>query len=220
MTDGGRSGALFGEGLYQLYLAYLANTGFGFTPSHFLLTRCARPAGQPAAVTPLRYVGLRERESNQRESAPSIRVSLRETPLVPALLRGSSRWAIPGPSFLIWHPCQMPLCTAPPLGLLTGPGTEAPAKSVGAVLTAKLLSASRQGEEQDDIPQRITGTKSLLGDVQRCLGGPRAARIYSEGKALVLSALTASTAAVAARRWARLRRSARPRGALRRPGRP
>ena len=116
-------------------------TGFGFTPSHFLFTRYARPSGQPAAVTALRSVCSRERESNQRESAPGIRVSLRETSLVPALLRGSSRWAIPGPSFLIWHPCQTPLCAAPPLGLLTGPGTEAPARSVGAVLTAKLLTA-------------------------------------------------------------------------------
>ena len=40
MTNGGRSGALFGEGPYQLY-AYLANTGFGFTPSHFLFA-CAK----------------------------------------------------------------------------------------------------------------------------------------------------------------------------------
>ena len=38
----------------------------------------------------------------------------------PVLFRGSSRRAIHGPSFLIWHPCQMPLCTAPALGLLTG----------------------------------------------------------------------------------------------------
>jgi len=63
----------------RLFYVYLAATGFGFTPSYFLLTRFARPSGQPAAVTPLRYVGLRERESNQRESAPGIRVSLRET---------------------------------------------------------------------------------------------------------------------------------------------
>ena len=116
-----------------------ATTGFGFTPSHFLfacakekvtkekahpasgfrcakLIRFAHPAGQPSAVTPLRYVSL-----------------------VPALFRGSSRWAILGPSFLIWHPCQMPLYTAPPLGLLTGQGIAAPANIVGAVLTAKLL---------------------------------------------------------------------------------
>jgi len=33
--------------LYQLCVARLATTGFGFTPSHFLLTRFARPAGQP-----------------------------------------------------------------------------------------------------------------------------------------------------------------------------
>ena len=72
----------------------------------------------PLRVSPLRRVtfSLRaQRESNQRESAPGIRVSLRETPLAPALFRGSSRWAIPGPSFLVWHPCQTPLSTAPPL---------------------------------------------------------------------------------------------------------
>src|SRR3990167_10101288 len=63
-----------------------------------------------------------QRESNQRESAPGIRVSLRSTSLAPVLFRGSSRWAIPGPSLLVWHPCQTPLSTAPPLGLLTGPG--------------------------------------------------------------------------------------------------
>src|SRR3990167_9359956 len=108
--------------MHLLTVARLLTTGFALTASYFLLTRFARPSGQPADVTPLRYVGLRERESNQRESAPGIRVSLRETPLVPALFRGASRWAIPGPSFLIWHPCQMPLYTAPPLGLLTGPG--------------------------------------------------------------------------------------------------
>jgi hypothetical protein len=76
-------------------------------------------------VSPLRRVtfSLRaQRESNQRESAPGIRVSLRSTPLAPALFRGSSRWAIHGPSFLVWHPCQTPLSTAPPLGLLTGFG--------------------------------------------------------------------------------------------------
>ena len=83
---------------------------------------------------------LRERESNQRESAPGIRVSLRETSLVPALFRGSSRWAIPGPSFLVWHPCQTPLYTAPALGLLTGPRDRGVCKFVGAVLTAKLLT--------------------------------------------------------------------------------
>ena len=84
---------------------------------------------------------LRERESNLRESAPGIRVSLRETSLTPALFRGSSRWAILGPSCLIWHPCQMPLSTAPPFGLLTGPGIEAFVDFVGAALAAKFLTA-------------------------------------------------------------------------------
>jgi hypothetical protein len=61
-------------------------------------------------------------ESNQRESAPDIRVSLRSTPLAPALFRGSARRAIHGPACLVWHPCQTPLSTPPPLGLLTGFG--------------------------------------------------------------------------------------------------
>jgi hypothetical protein len=76
-------------------------------------------------VSPLRRVTfslLVQRESNQRESTPGIRVWLRQTPLAPALFLGSSRWAIPGPSFLVWHPCQTPLSTAPTLGLLTGFG--------------------------------------------------------------------------------------------------
>jgi hypothetical protein len=98
----------------------MATTYLALTASYFLLTRCARPSGQPAAVTPLRYVGSRKRESNQRESAPDIPVSLRSTPLAPALLRGSARWAILGPTCLVWPPCQTPLYATPALSLLTG----------------------------------------------------------------------------------------------------
>jgi hypothetical protein len=104
----------------KLFPASPFSTGFALTASYFLFTRCARPSGQPAAVTTLRSVCSRKRESNQRESAPGIRVSLRSTPLAPVLFRGSSRWALPGPSFLVWHPCQTPLSTAPTLGLLNG----------------------------------------------------------------------------------------------------
>ena len=45
------------------------------------------------------------RKSNQKEGHPCIRVLLRKTPLATALLRGSSRRAIPGPSLLARHPC-------------------------------------------------------------------------------------------------------------------
>ena len=134
---------------------------------------------------------LRERESNQRESAPGIRVSLRETSLVPALFRGSSRRAIPGPSFLIWHPCQMSLCTAPALlaalalraslRLLLRFATFRPpdgtkdrgvCKSVGAVLTAKLLTVPVHclvGRRLVRLAAAETTIPARGGD---CLGGP------------------------------------------------
>ena len=95
--------------------AVTRSKGFALTASYFLFTRYARPSGQPAAVTALRSVCSRERESNQRESAPGIRVSLRSTPLAPVLFRGSARRAIHGPACLVWHPCQTPLSTALPL---------------------------------------------------------------------------------------------------------
>ena len=52
------------------------------------LIRCAHPSGQPAAVTPLRYVSLLAQERCAKEGHPDIRVSLRETSLAPAPLRG------------------------------------------------------------------------------------------------------------------------------------
>ncbi len=136
-----------------------ASTGFALTASYFLFTRCARPSGQPTAVTALRSVCLRERESNQRESAPDIRVSLRSTSLAPVLFRGSSRRAIPGPSFLVWHPCQTPLCTAPPLGLLTGFGDR-----------VVWVICGRQSERHEDIgnkPSWLTPVLSLYVKVKR-----------------------------------------------------
>jgi len=60
------------------------------------------------------------RKSNQKEGHPYIRVLLRKTSLAPALLRGSSRRAIPGPSLLARHPCLASPCAAPTLGLLKG----------------------------------------------------------------------------------------------------
>lgn len=113
-----------------------------------------RPRFTGAVHNPFRPYGellslcSRERESNQRESAPGIRVSLRSTPLPPALFRGSSRWAIPGPSFLVWHPCQTPLSTAPPLGLLTGSKTESPELSA-----QKKTKRKKQGPSTAALPQ-------------------------------------------------------------------
>ena len=130
--------------------AVTRSKGFALTASYFLFTRYARPSGQPAAVTALRSVCSRERESNQRESAPGIRVSLRSTPLAPVLFRGSSRWAIPGQSFLVWHPCQTPLSTAPTLGLLTGFG--------GPRCLGDLWTTERKAKAE-----RKSGSKSIAG---------------------------------------------------------
>jgi len=58
------------------------------------------------------------RKSNKKEGHPNIRVLLRKTSLPPALLRGASRRAIPGPSLLARHPCLASPCAAPTLGLL------------------------------------------------------------------------------------------------------
>ena len=60
------------------------------------------------------------RKSNQKEGHPCIRVLLRKTSLAPALLRGSSRRAIPGPSLLARHPCLATPYATPTLGLLKG----------------------------------------------------------------------------------------------------
>jgi hypothetical protein len=61
----------------------------------------------------------RKRESNQRESAPYIRVSLRSTSLVPMLLRGSARRAILAQHASFGILPNAPLhntCTRPPDG--------------------------------------------------------------------------------------------------------
>jgi len=61
------------------------------------LIRCAHPAGQPVAVTTLRYVSLLAQERCAKEGHPTIRVSLRETSLAPALLRGPAYMGRPWP---------------------------------------------------------------------------------------------------------------------------
>ena len=60
------------------------------------------------------------KKSKQKKAPRHPGLRFAKTSLVSALLRGSPRRVILDPSRLIWHPCQMPLCTAPALGLLTG----------------------------------------------------------------------------------------------------
>ena len=62
------------------------------------------------------------KKSKQKKAPRHPGLRFAKTSLVSALLRGSPRRVILDPSRLIWHPCQMPLCTVPPLGLLTGMG--------------------------------------------------------------------------------------------------
>ncbi len=71
---------------------------FGCAPyGRHTLIRCAHPSGQPAAVTPLRYVSLLAQERCAKEGHPNIRVSLRETTLAPAPLRGPAYKGHPWP---------------------------------------------------------------------------------------------------------------------------
>jgi hypothetical protein len=85
---------------------------FGATLSSAGTTGCALHGASLFLVWP--------RKSNQKEGHPYIRVLLRKTSLASALLRGSSRRAIPGPSLLARHPCLAPPYATPTLGLLKG----------------------------------------------------------------------------------------------------
>ena len=106
----------------RLSTAHLATTGFAFTASHFLFA-CAKEKVTKEKAHPASWFRCAQLDSLRSPSGSAFgcySASLRF--LASALFRGSSRWAILGPSCLIWHPCQMPLSTAPPFGLLTGPG--------------------------------------------------------------------------------------------------
>lgn len=94
------------------------------TRSSFLPTTFRVPADRFRLARRVTFSLPAQRESNQRESAPDIRVrSLRNrTSLAPAPLRGSSRRDVPVPSFLARRPCLAPPCATPALGLLTGEG--------------------------------------------------------------------------------------------------
>ena len=76
----------------------LATTGFGFTPSYFLFA-CAKEKVTKEKAHPASGFRCAQLDSLRSPSGPAFgcySASLRF--LVPALLRGSSRWAIPGPS--------------------------------------------------------------------------------------------------------------------------
>ena len=85
---------------------------FGATLSSARTTGCALHGASLFLVWP--------RKSNQKEGHPYIRVLLRKTSLASALLRGSSRRAIPGPSLLARHPCLATPYATPTLGILKG----------------------------------------------------------------------------------------------------
>jgi hypothetical protein len=83
------------------------------------------------------------RKSNQKEGHPYIRVLLRKTSLAPALLRGSSRRAIPGPSLLARHPCLASPCAAPTLGLLKGIRDRVVCKFINSVRTLRSFTSQQ-----------------------------------------------------------------------------
>ena len=89
------------------------------------LIRCAHPSGQPAAVTALRYVSLLAQERCAKEGHPDIRVSLRETSLAPALLRGPAYMGHPWPI--------KPLAASMRLAPLRNTSTRPPEGDLGVV---------------------------------------------------------------------------------------
>jgi len=105
------SGEAVGFGREALPLPALTSV-FGATLSSAGTTGCALHGASLFLVWP--------RKSNQKEGHPYIRVLLRKTSLASALLRGSSRRAIPGPSLLARHPCLATPYATPKLGLLKG----------------------------------------------------------------------------------------------------
>ncbi|KAB0550478.1 hypothetical protein F7R01_04505 [Pseudomonas argentinensis] len=84
-----------------------SSTVFALTASHFLFARAKEKVTKEKArpTSGFRYAQL-----------PSLRHCSEGRHGGPSLPRR------PRPSFLVWHPCQTPLSTAPPLGLLMGFG--------------------------------------------------------------------------------------------------
>ena len=134
--------------------------------------------GQTALVAPCwaPHFSCLPKKSKQKKAPRHPGLRFAQTPLAPVLLRGSSRRAVLGPSRLIWHPCQMPLYTAPPLGLLTGPvrrpkpccSTEdrkscRRARTNGPV--RRVSGIGVEGVERHGCRERRDGTRMSLRDV-------------------------------------------------------
>src|SRR5690606_6026108 len=88
---------------------------FGAKP----ITECADTPGFGPPAESLSLCS-RERESNQRESAPDIRPRLRRGSLLPVPLRGHVTKGRPCPFVPRSASCLASPCATPPLGLLTG----------------------------------------------------------------------------------------------------
>src|SRR5690606_18312905 len=103
------------------------------------LTECGDTAGFGPPAESLSLCS-RERESDQRESAPDIRVwPAARLPSLRCRSGGTSRRGVPAPSFLARRPCLASPCATPPLGLLTGNGVRAAWKAVGIASLALLF---------------------------------------------------------------------------------
>ncbi len=96
-------------------IRYSDTTLFALTASYFLFARAKEKVTKEKArpTSGFRFAKL-----------PSLRRCSEGRHGGPSLPRR------PRPSFLVWHPCQTPLSTAPPLGLLTGSEIAAPARFV------------------------------------------------------------------------------------------
>jgi hypothetical protein len=89
----------------------------------------------------------------QRESAPDIRVSLRSTSLAPALLRGSARRAILGPTCLVWHPAKRPS---------TQHLRSVSCRDSGTALFARLWMTERKAKTEASWPRPLQQSQSPL----------------------------------------------------------
>src|SRR5690606_40541193 len=132
------------------------------------LTACTDTSGFGPPAESLSLCS-RERESNQRESAPDIRPRLRRGSLAPVPLRGPSRRGVPAPSFLARRPCLASPCATPPLGLLTGIGDRV-AWKINDVALALLFLHEPSGD---------TNCPFQKGERNRCVEG-RAAGMRRE----------------------------------------
>ena len=118
------------------------------------LIRCAHPSGQPAAVTPLRYVSLLAQERCAKEGHPDIRVSLRETSLAPALLRGPAYMGHPWPITA--------LAASMPLNPFHGDSTRPPEGDLDVVCTIAVEEQRQRPDAANFNSAKITQARDLV----------------------------------------------------------